>query len=352
MLSRAQSESIVEAGILAPSADNRHMLRFRVAEHAIVIRGSPEFESAPFHRRVLALVSLGAVVENMILRAATLGFDAEPMEPDGAFSGPRLAELRFRPASPQVSALADAIPARHTNRRALYRGPQLSSEQMGQVTEEAGVFAGVRLLWLDAPELRRQTLRLVTIAESERFRSEPLHADLFSSIRFDVGWHSTVAEGLPPGALGVEPPMRPFFKALRNWQVTRVLAGLGVHRLVGLRAAYLPCRTAPHVCALATSLDLDRGAVAVGRALERIWLRATCYGMALQPFAGAALLALEGYRDVDDGVRRRLVSGWSRLCADALPIMVFRIGHARPPTVRSARPGVSDLLDSSGRAVD
>ena len=349
MLSPAQSESIVEAGILAPSADNRHLLRFQIGELAIVIRGSSEFDKAPFHRRVLALVSLGAVVENMILRAATLGFEAEVMEPDDAFPSARLAELRFKPALPQSSALAAAIPLRHTNRRALYRGPPLSSEQMEQLAKEVGAIAGVRLLWLDAPELRRQALRLVTIAESERFRSEPLHGDLFSSIRFDVGWHSTVPEGLPPGALEVEPPMRPFFKALRHWRAMRALAGLGVHRLVGLRAAYLPCRTAPHVCALATSLDLDRGAVAVGRALERIWLRTTCYGLAFQPLAGATLLALEGYRDVDECVRRRLASGWSRLCADALPLMVFRIGHARPPAVRSGRPGVSDFLDRSAR---
>ena len=224
---------------------------------------------------------------------------------------------------------------RHTNRRVMLSGPAVVERADGdRSAKEVGAIAGVRLLWLDAPELRRQALRLVTIAETERFRSEPLHADLFSSIRFDVGWHATASEGLPPGALEIEPPMRPLFKALRHWRVMRVLAASRRAPASSvLRAAYLPCRTAPHVCALATSLDLDRGAVAVGRALERIWLRDDlAYGLAFQPLAGAALLALEGYRDVDEGVRRRLASGWSRLCADALPLMVFRIGHARPPS--------------------
>ena len=141
--------------------------------------------------------------------------------------------------------------------------------------------------------------------------------------------------------------MHPLFKGLRHWGVMRVLNTLGTHRFIGFRGAYLPCRMAPHVCALATSLDLDRGAVAVGRALERIWLRATSFGMAFQPLAGAALLALESYRDVEEGVRRRLASGWSRLCTDVLPLMVFRIGHARPPSMRSGRPAVADLLAGS-----
>jgi len=347
MPNRAQSESIIEAGVLAPSADNRHLLRFQIGESGILVRGDAEFERAPFHRRVLALISLGAVVENMTLRAASLGFHAEVIGADHGFSGSQLAELRLSPAPARASALEAAIPMRHTNRRAVYRGPELSGEQQRQMTEDAGAVAGVRMLWLDAPELRREALRLVTIAETERFRSQPLHADLFSSVRFDVGWRSTALEGLPPGALEIEAPMRPLFKTLRHWSVMRVLAVLGVPGAIGLRGAYGPCWTAPHLCALATSLDLERGAVAVGRALERIWLRATSFGFAFQPFAGSTLLALEDYRDVREGVRRRLASGWARLCPDALPLMVFRIGHARVPSVRSGRPAVGDLLDGA-----
>ena len=42
----------------------------------------------------------------------------------------------------------------------------------------------------------------------------------------------------------------------------------------------------------------SRGAVGVGRAFERVWLWAASLGLAFQPLAGSALLALEGYRDV------------------------------------------------------
>jgi hypothetical protein len=341
-LTVAEAGSILEAGILAPSADNRHLLRFEIAADEIRIWGNPEFEAAPFHRRALALISLGAVVENMVLRAASLGFGTETgWAPDDS----PLATLRLSSTEPVKSELEAAIPRRHTNRKVVYRGPKLSEDQQRGLAEEVESISGVRLLWLDSPQLRRQALRLVTLAESERFRTELLHRDLFSNIRFDVGWRATAADGLPPGALEIEPPMRPMFKALRHWNLMRPLRRLGVHRMIGFRAAYLPCMTAPHVCALATPLDLDRGAIAVGRALERVWLRATSLRLAFQPFAAAPLLALDGYRDVEERVRRRLATRWSRICPDALPLMVFRVGHAGLPSIRSGRPVVADFVD-------
>lgn len=351
-LTRAHAESIVEAGILAPSADNHHLLRFRILETGIELWGTEELHSAPFHRRVLASISLGAVLENMTLRAASLGLRAEEVWSEEVSPAKPIAELRLNPAQVRGSELEAAIPRRHTNRRVFYGGPALSPEQRRQMERDVQSIVGVRLLWLDAPEVRRQALGLVTLAEAERFRSRPLHADLFSGIRFDVGWRATAAEGLPPGALEIELPMRPMFKALGHWGWMRVLAAFGVDRLIGLRAAYAPCRTAPDLCVLATTLDLEHGPVAVGRALERVWLRATHLGLAFQPLAASALLALEGYRDVDERVRRRLAEGWARICPDALPLMVFRMGHARPASIRAGRRPVSEFLAASTSETD
>ena len=352
-LTREQAESIIEAGILAPSADNRHLLRFEIAEGGIRLWGSDEFEAAPFHRRVLSLISLGAVVENMVLRGARLGLRAEVTwrEPGAASTAP-LAAFRLSNVEPHASGLEAAIPARQTNRRVVFRGPALPAAEQRRMDEHVRGVGGVRLLWLDTPALRHQALRLVTLAESERFRSQPLHEDLFGSIRFDVGWRRTATEGLPPGALEIEPPMRPLFKGLRHWGWMRLLAAVGVHRIIGMRAAYVPCRTAPHVCALVTGLDLEPGALAAGRALERVWLRATQLGLAFQPLAASALLALEGYRDVDVAIRDRLADTWRGIGRGALPLMVFRMGFAAPASIQAGRPPISDLFSAERESVD
>lgn len=162
---------------------------------------------------------------------------------------------------------------------------------MGALSAEATGIDGIQLHWFDSPETRKQILRLVRLAETERFRSRELHEELFSAVRFDIGWTASSDDGLPPGSLEVEAWMRPMFRGLRHWRVLRLLRTVGMHHALGLRAAYLPCRLAPHVGALTTSLDLASGALTAGAVFERIWLRTTLLGAELQPFAASAVLS-------------------------------------------------------------
>jgi hypothetical protein len=157
-------------------------------------------------------------------------------------------------------------------------------------------------------------------------------------VRFDIGWKASCEEGLPPGALEVEPPLRRPFQALRSWPLMRLLRLFGFDLLLGLRAGYLPCRLSPHIGVIATDLDLERGALAAGRALERQWLRATKMGLALQPAAAAVVLAL-GDPDIgiSQEVRHQLRTGWRSLVPHWTPVMLFRMGHAEKPSVVSSR---------------
>jgi hypothetical protein len=174
-------------------------------------------------------------------------------------------------------------------------------------------------------------------AETERFAVRSLHDDLFAAVRFDVGWKASAEEGLPPAALGVEPGVRWAFARLRDWPVMKALNLAGMHHFLGFRAASLPCRLAPHVGVLTTSLAPEPGSLVVGRALERVWLEAARRGLAFQPLAGAALLALPGYEAVRPATGQRLRQQWGSLTAET-PLMVFRMGRATPPAVRSGRP--------------
>ncbi len=335
-ISLAQFESIVEAGILAPSADNRQLVQFELSETTISLWGTREFAKAPFHRRVLCLIGFGAVAENMLLRASRLALAAEiEWFPDPARLD-LLGRIHLRPGSADTEEIEAEISRRHTNRR-LFRGPPISERERESLQAEVARIPGVSLLWFDEPGLRRRMLRLLLTAEAERFRCRPLHEDLFSSIRFDVGWDATADQGLPPGALEIEPPLRWAFGALRYWPLMRALSAMGAHYLIGARAAYVPCRFAPHLCALVTALPLEDGCLAVGRALERAWLRASALGLAFQPFAAPALLALDGYRDVRASVRRRLAEGWAELAPGVTPLIVFRIGRAARPGVQTQR---------------
>src|SRR5690606_18376529 len=166
------------------------------------------------------------------------------------------------------------IERRHTNRK-FFKGPALGLEALSELDRDAARFPTVQLHWCDEPTARAPVLNLMRRAEAERFCRQRLHAELFGAIRWDVGWHAGCEEGLPPGALEVERPLRLPFKALASWPLMNVLSGLGVHWMLAMRAAYLPARLAPHLGLLTTEADGSADAIAAGRCLQRIWLRAS-----------------------------------------------------------------------------
>jgi nitroreductase len=333
---------ILEAGIQAPSAENRHFLRFERMPDGmrLVSTDTPTWDEQP-HRRMLALVSLGAVVENMSLASAacdlalSVRWFPEPGRADA------MAELRWSPQAGGDSALADAIGARHTNRR-FYRREALPEATLKELSAAAAAVPGAGVLWLRDATLRRWALKAVRLAETERFCRRALHEELFGAVRFELGWRSSTPEGLPPGALEVEPPMRPLFAALRRWPLMHALSRVGMHHTLGLRAADLPCRLAPHLGLIVCDAPRETmRALGAGRALQRVWLAATAHGLAFQPMAAATVLARQrpGGDWVSAPVRDELLELLQHVTAgrgDAA-YMFFRLGRAKAPSVVTER---------------
>lgn len=349
-VSRDQLLQVAHSGVLAPSADNRHVFQVELAESAIRLWPTPEFHSCPDRlRRVLGLISLGAVAENMQLRAGELGLEARSRWALGDTNGPIL-QLTLQPSDAPADVLAQAIPARHTNRR-MYHGPPPPAAELDLLASAASAVRGTRVLWLQGAA-RRRALHLIWLAESERFLRRHLHQDLFSSIRFDLGWDESVEVSIPPGALEVEPLMRPAFKALRHWALMRPLTLIGLHRLLGLRAGWLPCWQAPALGLLTAESPQDEAAVAAGAAFQRLWLRATLMGLALQPMAASVVLTAQSpgvQQGASERLRSKLAEGWRAIVPDAMPLMVFRLGRAEPPSIVSGRPSVTSITTAAAQ---
>lgn len=192
---------------------------------------------------------------------------------------------------------------------------------------------------------------MIRLAETERFKRAELHAELFGAIRFDLGWHRSSGEWLPPGALEVESPMRPVFSQLRHWPLMRAASWFGGHALLGLRAGYFPCVTAPHLGLILASDESEPLAnLNAGRALQRAWLAATAEGLAFQPMAAATALARQrpGGGWVSEATSRTLRDGLDKLASGSTnqrPYMLFRTGLAAAPTLTTQRLPVADYLD-------
>lgn len=340
----AALHQILTAGIQAPSAENKHYFWLEVGTDAVTLHAT-DIASWAAHpdRKMLALMSYGAVVENITVRARAMGFLTHAL---WNFDSSRLVNLSWQSAAPMLDPLDGAISTRHTNRR-FYKRTRLLENELVQLSAAAGSVDGMAVHWLTPGPQRTLGLSLIRIAETERFRRSRLHAEMFSAIRFERGWEGTVLEGLPPAALQVEWPVRWPFAALRQWGLMRVANLMGAHFALGLRAGYLPSASAPHLGLITSdAVDLDTAHMRAGRAFERLWLASENQGLGLQPMAAATVLLNQNSDPnwVSAATQKRLTVGLQRLITllhpqqgVARPCMLFRVGRARAPSAVAAR---------------
>ncbi|UJM91457.1 hypothetical protein LRK24_05940 [Rhodanobacter denitrificans] len=341
-MDRYTKTGILCAGIAAPSADNSQPWRFEWRGDDLDLRiDASRSGHVSDTRYVLSDLAAGACLENMIIHAGSLGYvaDLQPFpQPDDELWVARIRWRRDRErALPEP--LAAAIEQRHTDRRFPWRGPITTATQ-ARLDAQARLIPGQRLWWPQTARERNAARSVIRQAETLRFKSPTLHAELFSSIRFAAGWHTTCEEGLAPMTLAVEPPLRPAFQAMRRPAVMSVLNRLGAASVLGWRSAWLPIRLSPGLCLLVIPSTARSDVLAGGRALQRVWLQATLDGLSVQPYAAAGVLSL-AFVPVEPAFQQtlsRLGSALHDLRAPGYGLVFLRLGHAQSaPRDRSGR---------------
>ncbi len=341
-MDKQTKSGIVGAGIAAPSADNSQPWRFTWCGDDLDLRIDAERSgSVSDTRYVLSDLAAGACLENMIIHGRSLGYAADlqmfPHDDDALW----VARLRWRRDAEcdQPEPLAGVIEQRHTDRRFPWRGPITTATQ-ARLNDQARLIPGQRLYWPQTPGERKAALSVIRQAETLRFRSPMLHAELFSSIRFSVGWHTSCEESLAPAALAVEAPLRPVFQGMRRPAVMSMFNRVGAASILGWRSAYLPIRLSPGLCLLVIPSTERSDVLAGGRALQRVWLEATLEGLSVQPYAAAGLLSL-GFVPIEPAFHpslSRLRSALGELCPSGHGLVFLRLGYARSaPRVRGGR---------------
>lgn len=334
---------LLEAAVQAPSADNHHHWKLRCDAEALELVLASSLQQMAQTRRLLTLISLGAVAESLRIEASALGWRLLPELDLGNAAVPVRLRLLPEAASPDPLA-GTALRQRHSNRELRFVGPRLDAAQQKSLAAGVVGIAGASLNWHDDKAQRRALLALLRAAETERFANPALHQELFEAVRFDLGWSQGATEGLAPASLGVAPWERPGFSSSRNWGLQKILNLIGMHKMLGARAADLPCRLAPHVCSVAATGPVEQGAFSAGRALLQVWAGANASGLAVSVYAAAPLYALAGATDVRLHLQQRLQAGWRELSPAATPYMVLRLGHAALPKVRNGRPPAISFL--------
>ena len=340
-------EEMVRVAGTAPSPDNNQPWAFRLREEAVDVLHVRLRAIASDVRDLFSWIAMGAAIENLVLAASLHSLTADVEYRDRPFAtcpdGELIATVRLRNGG-TPDPLARSIKHRITNRR-LYKQRPISSDDLKSLA--ATVPTGNNQVdWLTGRNDLAMLARLVVTADRIRFEHQPFHEEFHTVLRFGDSQARSTADGLDLRTLEIPRITWPILRWLRPWSRMSLANRFGMSRLFA-RYSFKQVTRSGAVGLLTTSDDSDRGLLEAGRDFQRLWLAATRQELALQPLGSLPIflshLEKEGphsFLPNHAASLKQVVGPFQHLFPSAehqMPVILFRIGHAKPPSARSYR---------------
>lgn len=350
---------MVEAAILAPSAENTQPWRFEIDGDRLLVGIDRSRTLASDVDDMLTLTGIGAAIENAVIAARGEGLEPTVAyrgigggaEGDGRCefrtSGERefeaIAEITTTPAETR-DPLYPFLTKRCTTRR--LKAESIVPETLQRLAEAAVEFPEVRVDWLTSRAEIKPIAKLVGLGNRMRFEHEPFHREFYDNVRFTPEEVTATRDGLDVKTLQLPPGVAGILHFLRKWPRMRTANGLGFSRAVARQAAAEVCCSGA-VGVLSVDAATPECFLAGGRALERIWTAAAVAGLGFHPTA--SLPVFLAYAQRTDGRKlpsphRELAGDLSQQFRKRLPLlagrtvqMVFRVGESESVPTRSLR---------------
>ena len=315
------ARALIGAAILAPSDWNTQPWSFEVdgASVRLVADVRRALPATDPERRGM-MIALGAALENLLVAARAYGLrPTVSYFPHGGANGV-VAEVSWSEGVTQRDlGLSAAIPERRTNRRE-FDGRSILPQVRAQLS--AQIPGGLILHWVDERDAMRDAADLTHDATREQMLNQRAQAEQFGWVRFD-GEAAKRRDGIPMDALEMGGPAAWFAKRTLNPRSR--FARFGAESAG--RQARSQVRSAGALALLCAPRHEEAQWLMGGQAFERFALKATQLGLALQPHS--APIESEAHR----GPLLRVFDA-----AGEDPLVLMRLGHARPPKAIPRRP--------------
>jgi hypothetical protein len=353
-LSDEQVRALVGYATSAPSGGNCQPWRFRYKRGQFACYFDPaRSETLLDFERTASHLALGAAVENLRIAAACAGLGSElevfpdSKEPDLAC---RVGLRAGATASSEDAELCQWIGLRATNRRLAPRAP-LRPDHAHALHETVNAAGGRLRLLVESNELH-EVGNVIAHGERLRLLNPRMHQEMMNEVRWSAAAAESTRDGLDLATLELTPTDLAGMRLISAWPLMELVGKLGAGR--GLERPSRKAIAAASAVGLLTFPGASAGDwFQGGRVLQRLWLRATGLGLAFQPMTpllylfarverggGASLSPLE-VKELTQ-LRDRFSSLFPR--QPGLELMLFRVAHAGPPSARSLRRGVEDVL--------
>lgn len=335
----------LRAAILAANPHDTQPWLFALRDNAITVyadrsRNLGSFD--PFRREMH--LGLGAAVENLVIAARAFGWNAAVTPAEGRLTPapdntPILAaSVTLGLSVPAEDSLFAAIPRRHTN-RGPYRDERPDRAILSRL-QAAAENDEVRIVLLEDPAARADLAALILQATDRIIADPQMSADSARWFRTGAQEIARKRDGVTVDTAGLSPLMTAVAKLMSD------LDAASADRYWRTMTEETQLATAPLLGLLLVRDRLDMaGAIAAGRAWQRLHLAVTVEGLAAQPLNQPVEMvdrdAALGRPDSFDTALAKLAGapGWE-------PTFVFRLGFAARPAGPSPRRGVAEVLRS------
>ena len=340
-MEQSKQQKIIEAAILAPSADNSQPFQYKWhSANELHLYIDPSLSGkATDCTFVLSDLALGAVIESVSLSALLVGQTTSvtllPDLNDAYFVAQvRFAEGESTPSEANIT-IAQQIPHRCTDRRFPFNG-NISAEVISEL-EKSITSPNCRLTAFNTPVAIKQAISPIYKAEKIRFESEQLHQELFSTVQFH---RNNAPSGMNLNVLGIKKFESGGFKLMRKWTTMNWLNKLGASKQIAQKSVVKPISSSPGLLLLSIKSTDRLGILTAGQQLLRLWLKCTELGLSVQLYAAPGVLTIAN-PDLPATLLKVLAEVKSELSKVVIDndsaLMFLRIGYMPDKPIKTQR---------------
>jgi len=340
---------ILRSAVYASSGDNSQPWRFSVKNNKIKVQNLPDRDNPVLNiGQSGSYIAHGGLLENISLLAKSHGLEAQiKIFPDS--SDPNLvATVTLEPKKTQIDVLYKYIRSRHTNRRP-YKDIPLTKDQAIELLEtprEIALPQGGRVVLLQTPEERSRAAKAGSSMEQVILENQELHRLMFKDVLWTKKQNQERVSGLYIKTMEFALPVKFVFWLASFWPLISRLNKIGLAKFIAKQDASL-YRSGAAMVGIVMEKAEKEDFVCAGMIAQRLWLKATKLGLAMQPvtamlFAGRRVRAGEGnffsekHLKIIDKNFSELENLFGVGKKEVLAMM-FRIGYAKPPSGKTCR---------------
>jgi hypothetical protein len=256
-----------------------------------------------------------------------------------------MAELTFSPCPPQHNPLLDVVARRCINRKT-YKKIKISADVKKTLLQFISPGVPVKMEFLEEGPVFDRLINALAVSDSFSVFNKEVHAFFYRSLRWSEREIKATKDGMPIKTLELD-----FFDRINLWFM-RSWTWAYLNSLLGVRMIFVARRKSVYKKTAAFGvLTIERWnpdvLIAVGEAVQKMWLKATELNLAFHGMMGLPLLAYASAHT--HGI---LSNGDKNLILNAMPAMnsgemafLFRIGEADRPSARALRRPVEAVLE-------